>query len=111
MAGNVRVRRAAKIDANQPEIVKALREAGAAVTSLAAVGQGVCDLLVTFRGQTYLVEVKDGAKPPSQRQLTPDQIKWHGEQRTKVHVVHNVDQALAVIGAVRDVRSAGLDLV
>jgi hypothetical protein len=40
------MRRAAKIDANQPQIVEALRKAGATVHSLAAVGNGIPDLLV-----------------------------------------------------------------
>jgi len=35
------VRRRAKIDANQPEIVKALVQAGCSVHSLAAVGNGM----------------------------------------------------------------------
>lgn len=60
-----------RIDANQPDIVKALRKMGAFVQSLAAVGDGCPDLLVGFRGKTYLIEVKDGDKPPSKRALTP----------------------------------------
>jgi hypothetical protein len=45
----------------------ALRSAGATVQSLAGVGKGVPDLLVGFKGQTLLFEVKDGFKPPSKR--------------------------------------------
>lgn len=71
------MRRAAKIDANQPAIVAALRALGAFVQPLHTVGQGCPDLLVAFRGQTLLVEVKDGSKPPSARALTPDQKMWH----------------------------------
>ncbi|HJP47915.1 hypothetical protein [Acinetobacter venetianus] len=44
------MRRAAKIDANQTEIVKALRKFGASVQSLASTGKGCPDLLVGFRG-------------------------------------------------------------
>jgi hypothetical protein len=71
------MRRAAKIDANQPDIVKALRSLGAFVQPLHTVGAGCPDLLVAFRGQTILVEVKDGSLPPSARRLTPDQQVWH----------------------------------
>lgn len=96
------VRRAAKTDANQAEIVKALRAAGATVQSLAAVGQGVPDLLVGIRGQTLLMEVKDGKKPPSERRLTPDQMEWHGAWRGgPLAVVDGVDAALRVLGVVR----------
>lgn len=72
------MRRAAKIDANQEQIVSALRAAGASVQSLATVGNGVPDLLVGIRGKTILMECKDGQQPPSKRRLTEDQIKWHG---------------------------------
>ena len=52
------MRRAAKIDANQTEIVKALRQVGASVQSLASTGKGCPDLLVGFRGVNWLLEVK-----------------------------------------------------
>lgn len=93
--------RAKKIDDNQREIVSALRRCGAIVQSLASVGDGVPDLLVGYKRQTYLIEVKDGSKPPSARQLTHDQILWHVEWcGGPLCVVHNVDEALAAIGAI-----------
>lgn len=95
------MRRAAKIDANQTEIVAALRKAGAFVQSLADCGKGVPDLLVGFRRNTYLLELKDGKKPPSARELTPDQIKWHLAWNGGVlMVVNSVDEALAAIGVI-----------
>lgn len=72
------MRKYGKIDANQTEVVAALRSAGATVQSLAAVGGGVPDLLVGYKNHTILMEVKDGQKPPSQRKLTEDQLAWHG---------------------------------
>lgn len=94
------MRRASKIDANQPEIVSALRKVGATVVTLAAVGKGVPDLLVGFRQSTYLLEVKDGQKPPSDRQLTPDQIDWHVSWTGgPCAVVSCVGEALSFIGA------------
>ena len=68
--------RAARVDANQPAIVKAMREEGASVTHLHKVGEGCPDLLVAAAGQWGLVEVKDGKKPPSARQRTEAQIRW-----------------------------------
>lgn len=98
------MRRAAKVDANQDQVVSALRAAGATVQSLAAVGQGIPDLLVAFRGEMYLMEVKDGAKPPSARALTPDQVKWHAGWGVPVHVVNHPEEALRAIGAVSAVK-------
>lgn len=96
------MRRAAKIDANQPEIVSALRKAGATVYSLAAVGQGIPDLLVGYANRTALVEVKDGAKPPSARQLTPDQQQWHKTWTGgTLAVVPDVEAALRVLALMK----------
>lgn len=94
------MRRAAKIDANQPAVVAALRKAGAKVQSLAAIGAGVPDLLVAFRQQLYLLEVKDGAKIPSAQKLTEDQVSWHTAWGSPVHVVNSPDAALRAIGAI-----------
>jgi hypothetical protein len=97
------MRRAAKVDANQESIVKALRTVGASVQSLAAIGNGVPDLLVGFRGQTWLMEIKDGAKIPSRQQLTDDQIKWHSNwQGGTLAVINSTDAALKLIGAISD---------
>ena len=96
------MRRAAKIDANQEAVVIALRAAGAKVQSLAAVGKGVPDLLCQYKGTFYLIEVKDGRKPPSQRRLTDDQVKWHEEWKSAfLGVVESPDEALRFIGAIK----------
>lgn len=91
------MRRAAKVDDNQAEIVAALRKIGASVQPLHAVGQGCPDLLVGWRGITSLLEVKDGKKPPSARKLTPDQEKWHAAWMGQVTVVETVEQAILAV--------------
>lgn len=96
------MRRAARIDANQEQIVSALRAAGATVQSLAGVGVGVPDLLVGYQGKTLLLEIKDGKKPPSERRLTEDQLKWHGAWRGgPLAVVDSVDAALRTLGVMK----------
>ena len=92
------MRRAARVDANQSDIVEALRVVGCTVQPLHAVGQGVPDLLVGFRGQNLLIEVKDGSKPPSRRRKTEDQVIWHDAWRGQVAVVRNVQEALEAVG-------------
>ena len=92
------MRRAAKIDANQTAIVGALRAIGCTVESLAAVGRGVPDLLVGRAGRTYLIECKDGAKPPSARRLTEDQLTWHGAWRGgPLAVVCDIESAIRAV--------------
>jgi Holliday junction resolvase len=92
------MRRAAKTDANQAEIVAALREIGATVTSTAAVGKGFPDLAVGWRDMTFLLEIKDSGKPPSKRKLTADEADWHAAWRGHAAVVENVKQAIEAIG-------------
>jgi len=91
------MRRAARTDTNHTTIVDALRSMGCTVQSLAAVGKGCPDLLVGYSGKNYLLEIKDGKKPPSKRALTPDQTAWHRAWRGHVAVVCSVDEALDVI--------------
>ena len=81
-------------DANQSEIVAALRELGATVTVLSQVGYGCPDILVGFRGVNYLLEIKDGAKSPSRQRLTPAEMRWHNEWRGQVAIVNSVDAAI-----------------
>ena len=92
------VRRAAKIDDNQPAIVAALRQIpGVTVRSLAHVGEGMPDLIVGFRQRNFLFEVKDPDKPPSKRKLTPDQEKFFEGWRGQCHVVETVFEIVEVI--------------
>ena len=86
-----------RIDANQSLIVKELRAIGATVQSLADLGKGVPDLLVGWRGQNWLMEIKDWKQPPSKRRLTPDEKKWHRSWNGQVHVVETFDEALKII--------------
>lgn len=68
------MRRAARTDANHGEIRDAFRQCGCLVESLAPLGRGVPDLLVSKHGRVVLVEVKHGRGT-----LTPDQVEWHGK--------------------------------
>lgn len=93
------MRRAANLDSNHGHIVDALRRAGATVHSLAGLGDGAPDLLVGFRGDTHLFEVKDGGKSPSRRKLRPSQKRWHlAWKGSPVVVVTTPHEALAAIG-------------
>ena len=89
------MRTAARIDANQPEIVLALRKLGASVQPIHTIGKGCPDLLVGFKGRNVLLEVKDGNKSPSARALTCDETEWIANWRGSVHVVESVEQAIS----------------
>ena len=86
-------RRAAKRDANEPEIITALRAVGAVVWQVSE--KGVPDLVVGYEGATFLLEVKAPGK-----WLTPDQKDVHAAWKGgHIFVVETPAQALRAIGA------------
>lgn len=88
---------AAKTDGNQAEIVEGLRAIGCSVKPAHMVGKGFPDLVVGFRGLSFLIEIKDPSKPPSKRKLTPDQVKFHAEWRGQICVVETVEEAIHIV--------------
>lgn len=95
------MRYAAKIDANQPAIVKALRKAGVMVQSLAGVGRGVPDLLCGIAGRLVLLEVKEPSQAASAKKLKPLQVVWHQEWAAyPVYVVETIEEALLALSIV-----------
>ena len=87
------MRFAARVDANQTQIVSALRAAGAYVW---IIGLPV-DLLVGYRGHTFLVEIKSGSK----RRFTALQAdffeNWSGSTLARVD---SPEAALRMIGII-----------
>jgi hypothetical protein len=90
---------AKKVDKNQADVVKALRDYGADVFLLHMVGGGIPDLLVCYEEQTILMEVKDGCE----KKLTPQQItlfaNWKGGH---LHRVNSVQEAIEVLKLVEN---------
>lgn len=92
------MRRAAKVDGNQTDIVDALRAAGCSVRITSAVGSGFPDIVVGRAGVTYLLEIKDGSLQPSRQKLTPDEREFANAWRGHYAVAANIDEALAAVG-------------
>jgi hypothetical protein len=98
------LRKAARTDANQAEIVDALRAVGCAVAITSSAGDGFPDLVVSrrergaYRPTVYLIECKDGQKAPSDRALTPAQKRFHAEFAGCCYVANSVSDALAIVG-------------
>jgi len=89
------VRRAARVDANQDQVIVAFRAAGAYVW---IIGLPV-DLLVGYKGHTMLVEIKDG---PNKRLTALQQAffaKWAGGTLVKVDGPEAALNVLKVINA------------
>lgn len=82
-----------RIDANHTKIVDSLRRCGCSVTSLADLGNGCPDLLVGFRGENFLFEVKSDTGKTNR--LQNDWIsRWNGQ----VAVIYSFDDAAAILG-------------
>jgi hypothetical protein len=93
------MRQRAKVDANQPEIVRALRQVGATILHLHQLGHGAPDLLVGFRGRNVLMEIKDPTQKLSAQKLSEDEVEFHSSWRGNVFVVHTAKEAVQLIGA------------
>lgn len=91
------MRRAPRTDANQTEVVKALRAAGIAVRVLARMGEGLPDLIAGLRGVNVLLEVKPGDKPPSARRLTKAETEFIASWPGPVYVVTSGEEAVRVV--------------
>jgi hypothetical protein len=90
------MRRAARRDDNEQDIIKAMRAEGAYVKQIN--DEGLFDLLVSHRGKTLLIEVKDGAKPPSARRLTEAELKFHEEwPGSNLFIITSVEEAIALL--------------
>jgi hypothetical protein len=89
----------AKKDGNQTEVVNTLRKyPGVTVAVTSQLGKGFCDIIVGFRNKNYLIELKDGSKPPSARKLTPDEIRFRDCWTGHYAVCKNIDEVLKEIG-------------
>ena len=94
------MRLAAKVDKNQSDMIRTLRDDGCSLFSLAGMGKGCPDLLVGIASKTYLVEVKDGSRYGKSRSiesmLTKDQktfiAMWTG---SPVVILKDVETAKA----------------
>ena len=90
------MRRAARVDANLEEVVKAFRKLGCSVNVR---NDDMADLDVGYGGLSIIVEVKDGAKPPSRRELSDDERDFHQQWgRRYCRVVLSLTEALKVVG-------------
>jgi hypothetical protein len=94
----------AKPDANQAEIVVALRQVGASVLSVHRL-KNCFDILVGYRGVNYIMEIKNPAYVTKKHgvigALEPGELafmeSWKGGA---YHIVQTADEALQIIGAI-----------
>ena len=86
-----------RVDANQPAIVKALRQRGCSVLPIHTLGHGAPDLLVGFLTSTgrplnLLLELKVGKAKP-----TPDEVEFALGWTGPYALVNSIETAFAAV--------------
>jgi hypothetical protein len=91
------MRTKARIDANQPELVKFIREMGASFQHTHQI-PGCLDGIIGYRKIDVRVEIKDPNQPPSKRKLTPAEIetvfRWNGRTPEVIETENDVTRVL-----------------
>jgi hypothetical protein len=90
-------RLAAKVDANQPEIVDAFRRMGCSVLIISQLKK-CCDIVVS-KGlmATAMIEIKDGSLPKSKRQLTEGEMDFMHSWKGLYFIVESLDDVVRVV--------------
>ena len=83
-------RRAAKVDANQAEIVEALRKNGWYVLIVSQL-KNCCDVIASKKGRTVAIEIKDGSRIKSERRLTEGEQKFKKEWQGEYALIEKVE--------------------
>lgn len=82
--------RNAKVDINQPLIVKQIRQLGGYVLHVHQL-KNAFDILVGFEGKLYVIEIKNDSKG----KLTPGELKCKtgfNSVGVDYHIIYNIDQ-------------------
>lgn len=89
------MRRAAKVDSNQTEIVNCLRQLGCSVVVTSTIGRGFPDLIVGIAGKTLLVEVK-----ARKGVYTPDQVEFIGTWKGNHFTVRTREDCVSLVNTI-----------
>lgn len=88
-------RRAAKVDVNQPEIVKTFRKLGWYVLIISQL-KNCCDIMVSKNGRTIAIEIKDGNKPSWKRKLSEGELKFKEEWQGEYMIVESIEDVINI---------------
>lgn len=91
------MRKKARVDANQKEIVQQLRKLDVSVLHTHQLGKGAPDLILGYRNENFLIELKDGSKVKSRQKLTPDELEFQEKWQGNYAVCNSLEQVLSVI--------------
>lgn len=88
-----------KTDRNHKEIIDKCRTiSGLSVFSTHSIGKGFPDIVIGYKSKNYLIEIKDGEKPQSQRKLTKDEVIFFENWNGQVDIANNFDDVKNILG-------------
>ena len=90
------MRTIARVDDNQPEIVRQLKQLGVTVLHVHQL-KNCFDILVGYKGVNYAFEIKDPDKPPSKRRLTEGEQKFFDTWKGQINKVETLDEIIKII--------------
>lgn len=99
---------AKRIDRNQNEIVQFFRNSGFSVAITSGLGAGFPDVVLGFQGCNFLVEIKDGNKPPSAQKLTDAESKFFDQWKGQVCIINSIEAAINLVNEIRKLRNVEL---
>ena len=92
------MRTAARVDKNQKQIIKDLRALpGVDVAPTHMIGKGFVDIVVGYRWENFLIEIKNPDVNAYERRLTPDEQRFHDRWPGQVGVAETLEHCLNII--------------
>lgn len=89
-------RRAARVDGNQPELVRKIRKLGFSVHIVSQL-KNFCDIIVGGQGKNWLFEIKDPGQPAGSRELTEGEAEFHKGWKGQVDIIETIDDFIKII--------------
>ena len=90
-------RRAARVDANQSKVVEAFKSLGCSVLIISQLKRCADLIVANGRKRTAMIEVKDGSKIPSKRQLTKWEKDFMDSWKGLYFIVESLDDVVRVV--------------
>jgi Holliday junction resolvase len=91
------MRRAARADTNQPDIVRTLRSLGASIWHTHTIGRGGPDIVVGYCGVNVLAEIKRDER----EQLTLAEAQFHATWQGRIVTIRNENDALQLLEQIK----------
>lgn len=93
--------RARRVDKNHGELIALFRKAGCSVLDTSRLGDGAPDCTIGYGGISLVVEIKDGTRVPSQRQLTDDERRFAEGWKGGYYIIKDADEAMSLVALLR----------